>query len=67
MKILEFSKEPLNEVSNELLTKYKTAAALDAGKADDEGDFKRGDKRFGGIINATKKQFKNDKKKSEEK
>jgi len=54
----------LDELSNEKLAQYKTAAALDAGKADKEGDYKRGDKRFSGIVKATKKQFANDTKKS---
>jgi hypothetical protein len=35
----------LKEISNEKLSQYKTAAAADAGKADSEGDYKRGDKR----------------------
>lgn len=52
----------LNELSNEKLAKYKTAAAADAKKADTEGDYKRGDKRFSGIVKATKKQFANDSK-----
>jgi len=56
--------EQLDELSNEKLGQYKTAAALDAGKADKEGDYKRGDKRFSGIVKATKKQFANDTKKS---
>jgi hypothetical protein len=50
----------LKEISNDALAKYKTAAALDAGKADSEGDYKRADKRFSGIVKATKKQFAND-------
>jgi hypothetical protein len=54
--------QELNEISNEVLTKYKTAAADDARKADKEGDTARGNKRFSGIIKATKKQFDNDKK-----
>jgi hypothetical protein len=53
----------INELSNDKLTQYKRAAALDAGQADKEGDFERGDKRFSGIIKATKKQFANDVKK----
>jgi len=53
----------LNELSNEKLGQYKQAAALDAGAADKRGDFKQADKRFGGIIKATKKQFANDVKK----
>ena len=54
----------LDEVSNEKLSQYKTAAAADASKADSEGDYKRGNKRFSGIVKATKKQFANDTKKS---
>jgi len=50
----------LNELSTEKLAQYKQAAALDAGAADQAGDFERGDKRFAGIIKATKKQFAND-------
>jgi hypothetical protein len=58
------NEEQLDELSNKKLGKYKTAAASDAGKADSEGDYKRGDKRFSGIVKATNKQFANDKKKS---
>ena len=54
----------LDEISNEKLSQYKTAASADAGKADKEGDYKRGNKRFSGIVKATKKQFANDTKKS---
>ena len=42
------------------LASYKTKAAADAKAADAKGDYKHADKRFGGIIKATKKQFKND-------
>ena len=56
-------KSAVNELSNEKLGQYKQAAALDAGAADKRGDFKHADKRFGGIIKATKKQFANDVKK----
>lgn len=52
--------EAIMEVSTEKLAKYKTAAGADARKADAEGDYKRGDKRFSGIVKATKKQFAND-------
>lgn len=55
--------EELDEVSTELLAKYKKAAGKDASDADKKGDFKRGDKRFSGIVKATKKQFDNDAKK----
>jgi hypothetical protein len=56
----------LAELSNDTLAKYKTAAAADAKKADAEGDFKRGNKRFSGIVKATNKQFANDTKRAEE-
>jgi len=54
----------LNEISTEVLSKYKKAAGKDASKADKEGDYKRGNKRFKGIVKATNKQFANDKKKT---
>lgn len=53
----------LHELSTEKLAKYKTAAAKDASEADKKQDFKRGDKRFRGMIKATIKQFDNDAKK----
>lgn len=53
-------KEPVAELSSELLGRYKKAAGADAKKADAEGDYARGNKRFSGIIKATKKQFAND-------
>ena len=52
--------EAIMEVSNELLGRYKKGAAADARAADKKGDFKHGDKRYKGIIKATKKQFKHD-------
>ena len=55
----------INELSSELLGRYKKAAGADAKKADAEGDYKRADKRFSGIVKATKKQFANDEKKHE--
>jgi spore germination cell wall hydrolase CwlJ-like protein len=56
----------VNELSTEKLAQYKTAAAKDAKEADKAGDFKRGDKRFSGIVQATKKQFDNDAKQVDE-
>jgi hypothetical protein len=56
----------INELSTNKLAQYKTAAAADAKKADQAGDVKRGDKRFGGIVKATKKQFDNDAKQVDE-
>lgn len=47
----------LDELSPETLARYKTAAGADARAADKEGDYKRGDKRFSGIVRATKKEF----------
>jgi hypothetical protein len=57
-------KTSLQELSNDMLGKYKKAAGADASKADKEGNFKRGDKRFSGIVKATNKQFANDAKKT---
>ena len=54
----------IDEISTEVLAKYKTAAGKDVSAADKRCDFKSGDKRFSGIVKATKKQFDNDAKKS---
>ncbi|CAB4127344.1 hypothetical protein UFOVP84_140 [uncultured Caudovirales phage] len=57
----EFKKEfQLDELSTELLTNYKKKAGESASAADKAGNFKKGNKRFAGIIKATNKQFKND-------
>jgi LysM repeat protein len=56
----------LEELSTNQLARYKTAAAKDAKQADQEGDFERGNKRFHGMVQATKKQFDNDAKKVDE-
>lgn len=53
----------LNEVSNELLGRYKKAAGADASAADKRGDVEQGNKRFKGIVRATIKQGDNDAKK----
>jgi len=58
--------EQLDELSNEKLGQYKTAAATDAGKADMSGNYDKANKRFSGIVKATKKQFANDAKQSVE-
>jgi hypothetical protein len=64
MKILEVaSKDILKELSTELLGKYKAAAGKSASDADKKGDVATGNKRFSGIVKATKKQFNNDTKK----
>jgi len=55
----------LDELSNEKLADYKKKAGEDASKADKAGDIKKGNKRFSGIMKATKKQFANDEKNEE--
>ena len=55
-------KEPVAELSSELLGRYKKAAGADASAADKAGNYDRGNKRFSGIVKATKKQFANDEK-----
>ena len=54
----------INELSNEKLGQYKTAASKSASAADKAGDFETGNKRFKGIVKATNKQFNNDLKKN---
>lgn len=61
--VMEIKEERIDEISNELLAKYKATAGKDASEADKNGDYSRGNKRFGGIVKATKKQFDNDSKK----
>lgn len=48
------------ELSSEKLGQYKKAAGAQASAADKAGDTKKADKRFSGIVKATKKQFAND-------
>ena len=60
---LSVAESRINELSNEKLGQYKKAASADATASDKAGDYKRGDKRFSGIVKATKKQFANDLKK----
>ena len=52
----------LKELSSEKLGQYKKAAGAQASAADKVGDTKKADKRFSGIVKATKKQFANDEK-----
>ena len=56
-------KENINELSTDLLARYKTGAAASAKAADASGNYAKGDKRFKGINKATTKQFDNDLKK----
>jgi len=58
--------EQIDELSPELLGRYKTAAGAQASAADKAGDYAKGNKRFSGIMKATRKQFDNDAKKINE-
>lgn len=60
------AEQEIMELSNDLLAKYKTAAGQAASAADKRGDYATGNKRFSGIVKATKKQFNNDAKKTTE-
>ena len=53
----------IDELSTELLGRYKKAAGEQASAADKAGNYAQGDKRFKGINKATNKQFDNDLKK----
>ena len=53
----------VNELSTDLLARYKKAAGASAKAADQSGNYAKGDKRFSGINKATRKQFDNDLKK----
>ena len=57
------TEETLDELSTDLLARYKTASAASAKAADAAGNYAKGDKRFKGINKATSKQFDNDLKK----
>jgi len=53
----------IDELSTDLLARYKTASHASAKAADASGNYAKGDKRFKGINKATTKQFDNDLKK----
>ena len=55
--------QEINELSNDKLAQYKSAAGRAATAADRAGNYELGNKRFRGITQATKKQFANDVKK----
>ena len=57
----------LDELSPATLARYKTKAGAAATAADSAGDRKTGDRRFSGIVKATKKQFDQDAKQSDQK
>jgi hypothetical protein len=52
--------ESIDELSTNKLADYKKKAGENASAADKAGDIKKGNKRFSGIIKATRKQFDND-------
>ncbi len=58
--------EQIEELSTDLLGRYKKAAGAQASAADKAGDVAKGNKRFSGIMKATRKQFDNDAKKINE-
>jgi hypothetical protein len=58
--------QQVDELSSDLLGRYKKAAGAQASAADKSGDYAKGNKRFSGIMKATKKQFDNDSKKINE-
>jgi hypothetical protein len=60
---LEIPELQLSELTTNLLARYKTGAAASAKAADAAGNYKKGDKRFKGMLKATTKQFDNDLKK----
>ena len=57
--------EQVDELSSDLLGRYKTGASKQASELDKAGNTKKADSRFRGIVKATKKQFNNDLKKEE--
>ena len=57
--------QPIEELSTNTLSKYKTAASKQASELDKAGgkaNIEKANKRFGGIVKATHKQFANDSK-----
>ncbi|CAB4168077.1 hypothetical protein UFOVP1666_158 [uncultured Caudovirales phage] len=54
----EMDEETINELSPETYASYKKKAGESASAADKAGDFAKGNKRFSGIIKATKKELK---------
>ena len=55
--------EQVDELSSDLLGRYKAGASKQASELDKAGNIKKADSRFRGIVKATKKQFNNDLKK----
>ena len=68
-RVKQYGLIPESEQLDELDTKlglYKIAAGKDATAADKAGDYKRGHKRFKGIMKATEKEFANDARKKKD-
>lgn len=62
-KSLTVKEDTINELSSDLLARYKEKAGMAASAADKAGKYDLGHKRFKGIMKATFKQFANDSKK----
>jgi hypothetical protein len=60
MRLRDFESVRLDELSPATLASYKKKAGAAATAADAVGDTKTGNKRFSGIVKATKKQFDQD-------
>lgn len=60
MRLTDFEPVRLDELSPATLASYKKKAGAAATAADAAGDTKTGNKRFSGIVKATKKQFDQD-------
>ena len=60
MRLTEFESRRVDELAPATLASYKTKAGAAATAADAVGDRKTADKRFSGIVKATKKQFDQD-------
>ena len=54
---IKHESEEIDELSNDLLSRYKKKASDDSRAADAAGDVKKADKRFSGVVKATTKQF----------
>ncbi len=63
---IKHESEEIDELSNDLMSRYKKAATSDSLAADKSGDVRKADKRFSGVMKATKKQFANDAKRVSE-
>ena len=60
MRLTDFESRRVDELAPATLASYKTKAGAAATAADAAGDRKTADKRFSGIVKATKKQFDQD-------